>query len=613
MGRRARPRTDFGTVILHWALVALLIVSIVTGLRITTVSPFDFGWLQWLDAVLPRAVVWTGHMPAALALFGLAFAYAIYVRRAGLGRRITLDRVRLMGILRGGQARWSTISIILTWVLLLTLMTLLATGCLMYLGYGGIVVELHRLGTWVLLAGAVGHVAAHWAVGGLGQVTRMLRPRRLPPPAPPFDPFDLLAAQATKEEQPPADRMPPERRPVAARRESEPRAESNRRPRRDVALQSHPFAVALSIGLAGVGMVALIDQTMMRDELHIPRIKTSEAPVLDGDLSDAVWRSARPVMVLTNQGANFDGAGASEVEIRAVHDGETAYFSFVWSDPTRSLKHLPLTKREDGWYVVHTGYDTGDENQYHEDKFSVLLTNSDVLLAGDRTFHAGRAPIGDKPATFSGRGLHYTTNGSIVDVWQWRATRGGLLGFVDDGHFGPPAEPSRDEAAGRTPYKGGFAADPGTASYADNFEPRGPGGYRRPVQPKRLPKDWSSTWSAMGKVDPRSNVGESDGARWWMTEAESVPYAPELDAEYPINALIPGVIIAGEHSGDRADIRCAARWAAGRWALEASRRLDTKSPYDVRIASGVFMRVAAFDRSQIRHTRHVRPVRLKVE
>jgi hypothetical protein len=77
--------------------------------------------------------------------------------------------------------------------------------------------------------------------------------------------------------------------------------------------------------------------------------------------------------------------------------------------------------------------------------------------------------------------------------------------------------------------------------------------------------------------------------------------------------LIPGVIIGGEYSGDRADVRCAARWAAGRWAIEIARRLDTKSPYDVRIVSGVLMLVAAFDRSQIRHTRHMRPIRLEVQ
>ena len=75
----------------------------------------------------------------------------------------------------------------------------------------------------------------------------------------------------------------------------------------------------------------------------------------------------------------------------------------------------------------------------------------------------------------------------------------------------------------------------------------------------------------------------------------------------------PGVIISGEFSGDRADLRCAARWASGHWAREVARRLDTHSKYDVPLRSGVFMRVAAFDHSQIRHTRRVRPIRLEVD
>ena len=80
-----------------------------------------------------------------------------------------------------------------------------------------------------------------------------------------------------------------------------------------------------------------------------------------------------------------------------------------------------------------------------------------------------------------------------------------------------------------------------------------------------------------------------------------------------MGTVIPGVIMAGKYSGDRADVRCAARWASGHWALEVTRRLDTKSEFDVPIRSGVFMRVAAFDHSQIRHTRHVRPIRIEVE
>jgi hypothetical protein len=616
MRRRASPRTDFGTVIMHWALVALLAISVLTGLRIATVSPFDLEWLKLLDRLLPKTMVWTAHMPAAVGLFGLALAYTIYVRRAGLARRILPDRARLMGIAHGSHARWSAINVILTWVLLLTLLAQLASGFLMYLGYGGIVIELHRLGTWVLIAAAVGHVAAHFAIGGVSQLTRIFRPSRLPQLPPPLDPFDMLASR----ERPAGGRIPPERpadrpaeRSYAGDRRQAPRPEPRRSPRRDVTLQSHPFAVAVGVGFIGMTMVALVDQTAMRDELLIRRIAPSEAPVLDGDVSDAVWRSARPITVLTNQGGNFDGKGTSEVEIRAVHDGETVYFSFVWSDPTRSLKHLPLIKKKDGWYVVQDNYDVGDEHGYHEDKFSVLLTNSAALLAGDRTFHAGRAPIEGKPASLSGRGLHYTTNGEIVDVWQWHATRGGLLGFVDDGYFGPPAEPSKNEVAGRSPYKGGFAADPGTANFEDNFEQRGPEGYHGPVRPKRLPRDWRVTWAAMGRVEVNPDVSESDGARWWMTEDESLPYSPELEARYPVNAVIPGVIIRGQYTGDRADVRGAARWAAGRWALEVARRLDTGSPYDVRIASGVFMRVAAFDRSQIRHTRHIRPIRLEVQ
>jgi ethylbenzene dehydrogenase len=117
----------------------------------------------------------------------------------------------------------------------------------------------------------------------------------------------------------------------------------------------------------------------------------------------------------------------------------------------------------------------------------------------------------------------------------------------------------------------------------------------------------------MGEIHLDPDQSESTGSRWYMSEVESLPYSAEQDARIPVGTVIPGVIMSGEFTGDRADIRCAARWASGRWSLEVARRLDTGSPDDVAIESGVFMRVAAFDHSQIRHTRHVRPVRLEVE
>lgn len=164
------------------------------------------------------------------------------------------------------------------------------------------------------------------------------------------------------------------------------------------------------------------------------------------------------------------------------------------------------------------------------------------------------------------------------------------------------------------PYKGGFAPDPGAANYTNNFLIEADAGGRAQfIAPLRLPRDLAATTAALGQVDFDPNHGDEDGSRWFMAESETVPYSAGDDARIPVGATIPGVIVAGEFAGDRADVRCAARWGSGHWALEVARRLDTGSEYDVPIKTGVFMRVAAFDHSQIRHTRHVRPIRLEVE
>jgi hypothetical protein len=303
-----------------------------------------------------------------------------------------------------------------------------------------------------------------------------------------------------------------------------------------------------------------------------------------------------------------------------VHDGTWAYFLFTWDDPTRSLKQLPLVKEIDGWHVLHNGYESGDEHDYNEDKFSVLLTTSDTILAGDRTFHAGQRPIADKPATMTGRGLHYTApDAGYVDVWLWKATSGGPTGWMDDAHFGPPLDPTPEQVRYQVPYRGGFAPDPGTPNYSKNFTAapevpsEGTPDSHPLVTPRRLPKDLAAIQAAMGEISLDPNLGESDGARWFMTESESIPYATMLDKLIPIGTVLPGVILAGDFTGDRADVRCAARWASGHWALEVARKLDTQSKFDVPLKSGTYMRVAAFDHSQIRHTRHVRPIRLEVE
>jgi hypothetical protein len=67
-----RRRTDVGTILLHWLVAITLTTLIATGLRIAADEP-EHAWLLVFDRLLPKRVVWTGHLPAALVQdrFGL--------------------------------------------------------------------------------------------------------------------------------------------------------------------------------------------------------------------------------------------------------------------------------------------------------------------------------------------------------------------------------------------------------------------------------------------------------------------------------------------------------------------------------------------------------------
>jgi hypothetical protein len=630
-----RRKTDYGTIILHWVLVAAFGVALFSGLRIASEMP-EQGWINLLDAVLPQTGVWVSHMQAAIVLVAVSLAYAIYLIRSGLSRRVALDKGRLRGLLGRRQARLGAISVILTWGFFVAMLALIGSGGALYFGiYAGYTaVMVHWYATWLLLAFTGLHVLTHYRLGGSSQLLRIFRPQGLPAPPVKLDAVELLTLLVEQSErlapetesggeatsqaslqpaQPPGPvpfgRAEP-RHPAAG---SYARSAGQRRTAhpRNPTLQSNPFVVAAAMAITCASVVVASDWLDV-DSLTIHRVAAADAPVLDGDTSDRVWRNIEPFSVMTNAGGNFDGKGETRVDIRAVHDGTWAYFLFTWQDPTRSLKQLPLIKQSDGWHLLHKGFEVGDEHEFNEDKFSVLLTTSNVTLAGDRTFHPGPHPIADAPATMTGRGLHFTTDGGYADVWEWKATSGGPTGWMDDTHFGPPLDPTPTQVANLTPYRGGFAADPGRANYTDNFVADA-GSASGLVRPLRLPTDLAATATAMGEIALDPDLGESEGARWFMTTAESAPYSVDRDRGIPAGTVIPGVIIDGDFSGDRADVRCAARWASGHWALEVARRLDTHSRYDVPLQTGVFMRVAAFDHSQIRHTRHVRPIRLEVE
>ena len=607
MMRGQNPRTDYGTIIVHWLVVVTLAASLLTGLRIAADSP-GTAWLSFLWPILPQGDIWGVHIKSGLALCALAITYAVYIARAGLSRRVRLDRARLSSVARQGRPRWAAVNVVLYWGLFATLLLQIITGTFLYLGHGGRFIQIHLWSAAILVAYPIVHVAAHYAYGGMGQIMRVFRPSRLRPRVAQPSLADTLAEHFNKD-------AVTHRTGLQAhdRGRAQPGPENTQPTRpRPTTLHVHPLTIAIAAGLSIATLATAIDKGG-RDKLVVKSIAKNEAPKLDGDLAERVWRSAPEIVVPTSHGANLDGKGTSEVRIKALHDGEFAYFAFTWDDPTRSLKHLPMIKRADGWYLLHKAYDIEDEDDYYEDKFSVMLAHSSAG-AGGGSAHLGHAPLADKPPAYSGRGLHYTTDGSIVDVWHWKAARGGLLGYMDDNYFGAPSEPTKSELEGKSRYKAGYTTDPGKAPYSINFEVQPPGGYAKPLTPKRLPKNLAATNTAMGHLDLDPNHGEPEGARWWMmTNEDTVPYKAELDAQIPAGSIMPSVLISGEYTADRADVKCAARWSAGRWTLEVSRRLDTGSKFDIPIASGVSMWVAAFDHSQTRHTRHLRPIKLEVE
>jgi cytochrome b561 len=591
MRRNKEIRTDIGTILLHWWLTATLIVSMLSGLRFAVDMP-DTTYLKIIEPLLPSHRIWIIHVLSGVSVIALTAAYPIYLAFAGLGRRIWLDRARLAALAVPGSARWGAINVILYWILFLCLAGQVATGVLMHRGYGGPLVQLHLLSTGIIAGYAPVHIFSHFMFGGIRQLMRVFRLSRAPNLAPVSNDSGARSAGS-----------------------------SNSLLRGAVVL-----SVTILAGIAVGGGYICYDR-MSRDTLQVVKVPKSFDRRLQADLSDPIWRV--PALVIrTNQGTNFDGNGATSVEIRAVHDGEFITFGFVWDDPTRSLKHTPLVKKQDGWHVLFTEpqeqHDASlaakekfakttmvnFEDALAEDKFSIMLAHIEKPF-GPEAFHPGAKPLGEKPPSSSGRGLHYTEDGSSVNVWLWRAD-GSNSNRCENNRIGPPTPPTLSESRGRSPYKGGYVSDLSEATVIDNFMPTMPRNGSVVVTPQRLPTNAQPLHVLASLVELNPDYGDGENSRWSITEEDSAPYSAELDAQIPIGAMIPGVIARGLRPVSRKDVYCQAHWAAGRWTLLVRRRLNTGTRDDIQIDSNTYMWIAAFDHTFANHTRHIRPIKLEV-
>jgi len=541
-----RLRSDFATAILHWVIVALFLLSLATGLRIAS-DALDASWTSAIAAILPQGDVYVLHIWSAWALTAACGAYIVFLATARLAPRVALDASRIRALAsHDRRTRWQSINVLIYWLAFLLVAAATVTGSLMYFNLladsQALVTTLHRIAAWTLLAYVLLHIVAQWTMAGWRGLLKILTPR--------------LA-----------------------------------------------YAAAALVALGGAGALAAGVFTLDRMTLESLVIaETADPPRLDGDAADAAWQDAVPVTVETHKGANLPN-GTIPVRVRGVHDGESAYLLFEWPDATRSQKHLPLEKTAQGWRVLQTAFDKADENTFYEDKFAVMLSR-DSRLAALSTSHLGDRPLSGRPGAKGERGLHYTTDGSIVDVWHWKSVRVGPLGQIDDNYFGPPRKaPDNPDAR----YTGGYTQDPKTGGgFTMNWEAFDTG----TVQPRWLPRSPEVLEERLGRVSLDPDTG--DEGLWWMPRSLMVPATPEADAQFPVGTVMPSVIVEEPFQGDRGDVAAVARWKDGWWRMEVRRKLTADSDYDVTIGTDTYLWVSVFDHTQTRHSFHLRPLRMEL-
>lgn len=579
--RRRVPRTaraHLFVTLCHWGMVILLALNLLTGMRIGwgyVESPLGGNrgtWGALLGTIAPQGSllgvnIITLHVLLAFLMLLVTGVYIGYLFLSGTTRRLHLTRqdlrklltgLRQNNIWRNKAALWSA-NLLVYWVAFVSIGLLVVSGLALYrldwglstlLGGYQLQRVLHALIAYLLLPYTLLHVVLQWCFGRFWTI-----------------------------------------------------------------FKAHWYSPHIRAGLSALLLVMpIIGGLYMGDTLPttltVRRLSApQQAPLLDGDPSDPIWRQAEPVTVRTVKGVN-NPHDYVDVVVKAVHDGKQIYFQFQWDDPNVSYKRFPLLKTANGWQVLQTAFRNSDENVYYEDKLSVYFTN---VANGScaSTCHIGVGPYAAKNEK---HGLHYTTGGEVGDVWHWKSVRtnpmgepAGEPGWLDDQHFRPaeplPADPVKER------YSGGYFPDPKTAGgYDYNFTKIHPD---KPlsdtyVRPKMLPP----VHNILPNPDPTTS--EQD-ATWWIHAKQGVPYSEAADT-YPVGTLIPNIVLA-PFQGDRGDVRAQAAWHQGRWTLETRRVLDTQSKYDVPFVAGqpVYMTIATYNRTQTRHGEHIKPVRVVLQ
>ncbi len=173
------PRSDIGTIVLHWTTAIAFVVSLFTGIRIATFGYVLPSLSQWLSPIMPQGEMWTWHFFSGLTLFFCASAYVIYLNRGGLTARNALKKMRVALMPVAGKMRWQAINVGLHWFVYALITVMTVTGVILYLGYGGWWVWIHSISAFIGFGYIFLHIVTHYLFGGWWQLFRLFRPAQL--------------------------------------------------------------------------------------------------------------------------------------------------------------------------------------------------------------------------------------------------------------------------------------------------------------------------------------------------------------------------------------------------------------------------------------------------
>jgi hypothetical protein len=346
---------------------------------------------------------------------------------------------------------------------------------------------------------------------------------------------------------------------------------------------------------------------------------------LDGVADENIWSNLKPVKITTNHGTGFVD-GQTDVTVRGFHDGMSVFFLVQWADATHSQMHLPLERTAVGWRLLGAGIAQDDETEFYEDKLAMAWSDTPQLASAFTHHGQHLVPGPHRPVT---RGLHYTNDGSMLDLWHWKSVRTGqqLPPRLDDNHIGSPI-PST--FIGHR-YTGGYQPDLGGSGYSLNvclrddpdciavlkrvresgeYEPV-PGSARQ-----RLQRCFNTPEACESLLIPILLPKQPSNGSGMLTSATSHIWSEDLEKSVALGERVPGVVIDGRLSSGRGDVRAAGGWQDGVWTLEIRRALTTRDNKDINLMPGLgsrYLWVAPFDGSQTRHAHHLKPIKVEFQ